>query len=354
MNFALKPVIPMACALVFCALHCCAVQAQSSVSMYGRLDIATRYTSDTGSGGLHQQKWALTDGATSSSRLGFRGSEDLGGGLRALFVLEMGINPDTGALAQGGRGFGRLSYVGLDTGYGVVTLGRQYSPIYMVEGANDPFGPYNAYEPGFIYDNYTGTAVASSGANRWDNAVQYAFASGGLSVSAIVSAGEGEVGKGSVGRKEGASLGYASGPYSVSAGWQQTHDGSGIKDHKVWTVGGTWKLEPVTLNLSYLDHKSDLVKQTNKVWAIGGTWSVTPLFDLVVGYYLDRQHEPVGNKRLLAIMGNYRLSKRTNVYLQGDQARIRGGYAQNVFDAYRWPSGIDKRTTVTAGIRHVF
>lgn len=354
MKFAFPPTVVAASALALCAMHCSVAQAQSGVSLYGRLDVGLRYTRSGGDANIHPTKLELTSGATSSSRLGFRGAEDLGGGMKALFVLEMGINPDTGTLGQSGRGFGRQSFVGLDTGYGVWTLGRQYSPVYLTEAANEPFGAFNTFEPGFIYDNYTGTPASSSGGNRWDNAAQYALKVGGLSFSTMVSAGEGAVGPESVGRKEGASLGYASGPYAVNAAWQQTRNGAGDKDHKVWTVGGTWTLAPVKLNLSYLDHRSDTVKQTHKVWAMGGTWSVTPLFDLVVGYYDDRQQEPVGRKRMLAVMGNYWLSKRTNVYLQGDQARIRADYTKNVFDQYRWPSGVDRRITLTTGIRHMF
>jgi predicted porin len=81
----------------------------------------------------------LTSGIASGSRLGFRGTEDLGDGLAAFYVLEMGINADTGVLGQGGLGFGRQSMVGLQGGFGSVSLGRQYTPVALIQTETDPF-----------------------------------------------------------------------------------------------------------------------------------------------------------------------------------------------------------------------
>ncbi|MFX5578745.1 porin, partial [Acinetobacter baumannii] len=75
------------------------------------------------------------------SRIGFRGTEDLGGGLQALFVLESGFAPDTGAMGQGGRLFGRQSYVGLKSGWGQIMLGRQLNMTYISQLKTDVMGP---------------------------------------------------------------------------------------------------------------------------------------------------------------------------------------------------------------------
>jgi predicted porin len=244
--------------------------------------------------------------------------------------------------------------VQLQTSLGSITLGRQYSPVYVIEALNEPFGAYNANEPGFIYDNYTGTPSSGSGGNRWDNAVKLESTFGGLSLAGMVSAGEGATGTASVGRKEGLSASYGQGPFTVNGAWQQTRNGSGAKNHKVWTLGGTYAIGPAKLYLSYLDHKSDTSVQTNKVIALGASYAVTPAVDLVAGYYHDQQRDADGKKQMIAAMANYKLSKRTNIYLQADHGKLSGAYATNVFNQFAWPTGIDSRTSVTAGIRHVF
>ena len=99
------------------------VSAQSSVALYGVVDVAVERVK--GATSLTR----VTSGQQQGSRWGLRGTEDLGGGLKAMFVLEAGINADTGTLGQGGRAFGRQSYVGLGGGWGAVRLGRQYTPM---------------------------------------------------------------------------------------------------------------------------------------------------------------------------------------------------------------------------------
>ncbi|MDO9203061.1 MAG: porin, partial [Hydrogenophaga sp.] len=97
-----------------------AAMAQSSVTLYGIADVV-----------IHKDKGAsaaLASGGVSGSRLGFKGTEDLGGGLKANFVLEQGLQLDTGAIGDGtaktaGQAFSRQSYVGLSGGFGEVKLG---------------------------------------------------------------------------------------------------------------------------------------------------------------------------------------------------------------------------------------
>ena len=99
--------------------------AQSNVTIYGIADLGLRYTNDVG-GGLSK----LETSSGTPNRIGFRGVEDLGSGMAALFTLENGFNMKNGALGQGGRMFGRQSFVGLQsTSLGKLTLGRQYDSV---------------------------------------------------------------------------------------------------------------------------------------------------------------------------------------------------------------------------------
>jgi predicted porin len=108
--------------------------AQSNVTVYGLVDAYVQV------GRGDSTVYALESGGKSGSRLGFKGSEDLGDGLSAVFVLEMGLAEDTGLLTQGGLAWGRQSYVGFVGPFGQVSVGRQYTPQYTAISDSDPFG----------------------------------------------------------------------------------------------------------------------------------------------------------------------------------------------------------------------
>lgn len=126
-----------------------AASAQSAVApvtLFGVIDVAaSQYSTRSelpGAPGLRQRQWALSSGAYSGSRLGFRGTEDLGGGLAAGFWLELGLNSDSGggADANGGMSFNRRSTVSLSGSFGELRLGRDYVPTYLSDTLFDPFG----------------------------------------------------------------------------------------------------------------------------------------------------------------------------------------------------------------------
>src|SRR5262249_33445573 len=100
---------------------------QSSVTLYGLIDAGLSYTNNVNKGTSHGSLFQTTSGQINGSRFGLRGSEDLGSGLHAIFVLENGFNIQNGKLGQNSRLFGRQAFVGLSTDqFGTVTLGRQY------------------------------------------------------------------------------------------------------------------------------------------------------------------------------------------------------------------------------------
>ena len=157
-----------------------AAAAQSNVTVYGIVDMALVRES-----GGAATTTKLTSGVESGSRLGFKGSEDLGDGLSAIFLLENGFQADTGAMGQGGLLFGRQAYVGLQSKTaGTLTLGRQYTPQYLAVAAVDPFGSGTAGD--------TKNLMASTGnsASRMDNAVKYTSpVVGGVTAELIYGAG---------------------------------------------------------------------------------------------------------------------------------------------------------------------
>jgi predicted porin len=135
----------------------------SSVTVYGIVD-ACLARSDLGSTTLN----ALNGGCLYGSRLGFRGTEDLGGGQRAYFILESGIGLDTGTLAQGGRIFGRKALVGWGGGWGAVEMGRDYAPAFYIVQPADPMALGIGTASSTVW-----TGAPSTGAARVDNAINY-------------------------------------------------------------------------------------------------------------------------------------------------------------------------------------
>ena len=182
---------------VFCG---CAV-AQSNVTIYGLVDAGI--VSERG--GAKGSVTKLTSGVGAASRLGFRGTENLGGGVSAYFVLESGPRIDTGELDVAGTIFNRQAYVGLKSRFGAVTLGRQYTPFFLtVSTVADPFGA-----------GYAGTALnlfpAVGNNRRTSNTIQYASPIvSGFSGEVAYSAGE-QAASNSAGRQLGAAFAYAKG-----------------------------------------------------------------------------------------------------------------------------------------------
>ena len=201
-------------------------QAQSNVSVYGIVDAGI--VSERGGKAGNVSK--LTSGIGSQSRLGFRGTEDLGDGLSAVFVLESGVKIDTGEVDAAGSLFNRQAFVGLKSKeLGGLALGRQYTPWYNALGqVADPFGA-----------GYAGSAknlFPAGGSNtRTSNTIVYASpVMNGFSAEASYSLGE-QAGDNSAGRQMGAVLAYSNGPLNARAAYN-------TRNSDVAAVGATPKV----------------------------------------------------------------------------------------------------------------
>ncbi|WP_326540583.1 porin [Pseudorhodoferax sp.] len=197
-------------------------QAQSSVTIYGVADAALSIA-NAGNGAPHQQR--LDSAVGQGSRLGFRGHEDLGDGLRALFTMEMGFSLGTGAFQQGGLPWGRQIFAGLGGRQWSVTMGRQYSPSLLAVQAADAFG-----------QNYWGSSVgygigtlqspgsaASAGAAcqgasaRINNAVVGSYTAGGLTGRLMFGGGDQDARK--TGRYLSPGFSYSNGPLMLTGAY---------------------------------------------------------------------------------------------------------------------------------------
>jgi predicted porin len=145
---------------------CGSAQAQTNVTVYGVVDVGVKYDNSTSPHGM----WSESTGNRLGSRLGFRGTEDLGNGLRVAFTLESGFNPDDGTLNNGGRLWGRQAWVGLEGGFGAAYLGRQYSSTYLALKAIDPFKNQESGNGQRVYGYGIGQVDPIS---RSDNTITY-------------------------------------------------------------------------------------------------------------------------------------------------------------------------------------
>ncbi|RJG11271.1 porin [Massilia cavernae] len=189
--------------------------AQTSVTVYGIADAGLVRES----GGVAGAVTKISSGVGSASRLGFRGSEDLGNGLVAIFVLELGAKIDTGEIDAAGTIFNRQAYVGLKSAaLGALTLGRQDTPYYLtLSNVADPFG--TAYAGNI--KNLFPTAGSNS---RTSNTVVYASpAVHGVSAELAYAFGE-QAGSSIAGRQAGVALAYAGGPLNVRLGYNNRNN----------------------------------------------------------------------------------------------------------------------------------
>ncbi|WP_426189201.1 porin [Massilia sp. DWR3-1-1] len=182
-----------------------AAHAQTNVTIYGIVDAA--YVRESGGAAGTNNK--ITSGAAAASRIGFRGTEDLGGGITALFTLENGFRVDTGEVDASGTIFNRQAYVGLRSSAGTLTLGRQYTPWHQaLTQVGDPFNTGTAGTARSLFPDY-GANVRSSNTILYSAPVLEGF-TGELAYSPGEQAGSNDAG-----RQFGGAVGYSAGPLAV-------------------------------------------------------------------------------------------------------------------------------------------
>lgn len=319
------------------AALCSSAAAQSNVTIYGVVDLSAAYEKN-GAGTLK----SLESGVYQGSRLGFRGTEDLGDGLAANFLLEMGINADTGALGQGGLAFGRQAYVGLSGKFGAVRLGRQYTPIYFAQLAVDPF------VGGMKGDMASARGWFNNGGVRVNNSFVY-VAPSVAGFNAQVLYGLGEVTNASTaGRTIGASASYAGGPLYLVMSYNRIDNATATDNSRVWYGGGTYDFGIAKLHAAIDDTKGTGV--TNVRDAMVGA-SAPIGVGSVLASYIRKTNPDLQNAtaRQWSLGYFYPLSKRTALYTSA--AQVKNG-ANSAVNAGGVKGATDKVFDV--GVRHSF
>ncbi len=235
--------------------------AQSSVTLFGIVDLSAVSVKN----GTQSQK-LLASNQLSSNRLGFRGVEDLGGGMRAGFWLEGAMNNDdgTGTATGGGQNWQRRSTVSLMGGFGEVRLGRDYTPSFWNYTIFDPFGTNG---PGSVLNLVSTLGSGATTLVRANNTIGYFLpAMGGLYGQVQVAAGEGVPGN----KYLGGRVGYAAGPVNVAVAYGKTaKDGGLADDYTDFNAGGSVNLGFLTVIGQY--SKRDFLTRDQKTALVAVT-----------------------------------------------------------------------------------
>jgi predicted porin len=330
-------------ALAALAAFAGAAHAQTSnVQVYGIADLG--YVRDSGASAAGSTS-TITSGAQSASRLGFKGTENLGDGYAAIFTIEAGILMDTGASDQGGLTFGRQSFVGLKTPYGTIRMGRMYNPIYEARHAYDPFDGGFGGDYGRIF---------LTGGKRDNNSVVYdspEFA-GGFQVETLVALGE-QPGDASKARQLGASLFYKKGNVDFQLAWDATNNNptgvAPVVTTRSTVIGGNYKFPFGKLfAVAQVNSSSAVVKLDSRHYLLG--FDVPMGASSFIGTYIlnDNRNLADADTQQWALGYKYAFTKRTNLYTS--YAKLTNDRLAKLQTAAL--GGTDR--IFSAGIRHLF
>jgi predicted porin len=284
--------------------------AQSSVTLYGVVDASLENVKGT------KSLTRVSSDNLASSRLGFKGVEDLGGGLKANFVLETAVSVDTGASGSDTtRFFGRAAWVGLQSAYGDLRIGRQDSSIGALAGNTAILGG-QAYDDFNIAGTFSGKTY-----RRLDNAITYVAPTfvPGLSTqvqySTQVSGAEATDGSG---KAYGLSAQYAAGPFGAGLGYINAKKSSSVKDSALLAFG-SYDFGMAKVVAYYEQDKTSKTVETTKLYGAKVVVPVATGFSVQAGLSKAKNTDKLAkgdddNATILAVKAVYDLSKRTSVY----------------------------------------
>lgn len=347
-----------------------AAMAQSSVTLFGVVDEAVSYVN----GG---KNWnGINSGGNATSRIGFRGVEDLGGGLKANFWLEAGLNADTGAGNSGGATgngleFKRRSTVGLEGAFGEVRLGRDLTEAYKTTSRYDVFG-----QVGYGYSRLWGDAAMGTGNGavamtnqRVSNMITY-VSPNFSGFKAAVNYGFGEVaGSNRSNRYFGGGLSYDNGPLSLGLSAERQNDVGATSfaprngaDVTNWALGGSYDFGVVKLAAAYKDSQAKFVggdKDKMKGYYIGLSAPVGAAGEVKASYnrYENKFEEGKLKADQFALGYVHNLSKRTALYGTYAYIKNKDNSGENMGVALQ--SGVALKNNgsqhgLQVGIRHSF
>ncbi|HEY8608607.1 MAG TPA: porin [Noviherbaspirillum sp.] len=332
--------------------------AQTNVTIYGIADVGVEFLTNAARVGTSNENvFRMASGNLSGSRFGFRGTEDLGGGMKAVFQLESGFDLDTGMLSQGGRLFGRHAFVGVQGGLGAITLGHQQNALYDLVIKYDPMG---------FSSRYSALTHDAAFAGRPDNTIKYTGAFGPLTATAFYSFGrnlDGEVpGSTKVSRNVGGGVAYASGPFGATFAYDQ-YQGNTVatagQSARRMALAGSYAMGALKGFVGYRWLKDEIVAagapsvRSNLYWA-GLAYDLSPALKLTGAVYHTDRRDSSADPTSLVLSADYSLSKRTDLYLTVAHARNKSGSNLGLNGFGSSIIAGENQTGIVAGVRHRF
>ena len=323
-----------------------AAQAQSNVTIFGTVDGGVRYqTNANATGG--SKVFMGSNGWNSSNKLDIAGTEDLGSGMEAHFLLENGFNLATGAFDNTTNTlFNRQSFVGIKGGFGAIDLGRQYTISHDFILEYDPYG--------FNYTSLIPLTQASSG-TRFSNDVKYTGMLGPVKLELENSFGE-NAGSFNDGSARGIGLQYYVGDLIVGGSYnlRRVLVGTTYRNEDYYLTGvsykfGDWKISGGYM-IDTIDMRSTAPDTVTRNTFGGVAYSITERLKLTGGFYRTAVSTDKAERKDMTIIGlDYYLSKRTKLYTEVDYTKYRKTVVTTLNTA-----GAPHQTAFTVGINHRF
>lgn len=335
--------------------------AQSSVTLYGVVDAGLQWSNKVAASSLKNagSGYAMTTSGESPSVFGIKGQEDLGGGVRAGFDLESGINLANGGYAtSNGNFWGRRAWVGLSSKLGEIRVGEQDSPFFSAAVASDPRG-FSTFGSGMAIwsDNVTYSAGINTNAVRYTTPNMLGFQGG------VMFAPGGVAGDFQAGQVWSFSGKYDNGTLMLTAAFY--HSNAGATPTPVFTtavfdgrlVGAALRFDNWQLKFSATNF--NVAGSLNEyVYGFGGEYYLQPDFSVNAGVYYSYDSNDSANHSLMSATGmNFSLSKRTTLYAQVAMVNNHGVMANgfSVSDiAIRQEVRGETSFGANIGIRHSF
>jgi len=348
--------------------------AQSTVTLYGIIDggvetLSNQATSTPGQ--LGTRTWVPGAGGSAPDLWGVKGTEDLGGGYKAMFTIEGSMNTGTGSGSIGvnsnGNLFGRETWVGIGGPFGTVKLGLQIDPAVIGYLLTDPAGFSESFSGLPLWINgAAGGGSASSTVNIFDqNAISYSAGGGGFAGTVLYSIG-GMAGNSSGNSLVSAEAHYGNGPFLVSGGVYSDKASTGATSQREWSIGASWNFAsagiPITPKINYVQFRDEGLNTWGDLtnWGVGVDWQVNA--PLVVNFsYYDSHNTPAvgsgGGLQMWELGATYHLSKRTALYVTGVSAlQSSAGYVPlDIIDVNSGTAAAGKTVTgLVLGVKHDF
>ena len=330
-----------------------AAMAQSSVTLFGIVDTAVGYVDNANAAG--DSVYGLTTSGNAISRLGFRGVEDLGGGLKAGFWLEGEIFGDNGN--ANGFNFQRRSTVSLMGGFGEVRMGRELTPSYSKTSSYDLFGQTGIGQFMGWTGNWYGIDGDSGNALRSSNMISY-YTPNFSGFTAGLGYGFDEQTTGKAGRYIGGYAAYDNGPLSVALSYDERNVAANF-DRNTFTVAGSYNMNVVKLNAIVQQTKDDRVAGDRKVnaYALGASAPVGA-GEVKLQYAMYDQKAIDSKAHQLSLGYVHNLSKRTAVYgtvsYMDNKDSSKVGLSVKGLSEVKGPATGESQPGVQVGVRHSF